>query len=457
MTRGTFNTLRSGEGRSTLLVLGVARSGVAAANVAAGEGWRVLVVDDRAADVAGLPAGAERLEAAAAIARVGEADLVIPSPGVPGSHPLLEAARRAGVRIAPEIEFAADRLGGRLFAVTGTNGKSTTVSLLGAILAEAGGRVFTGGNLGDPLCNAVGRDWDDVVAEVSSFQLEHATTFHPHVASMLNLSPDHLDRHGTMEGYLEAKLRLFARMTADDFVVLPQRTDENAWWTARAEAAVRARVSRFDASGAAAGRELGSADYRVRLPARGWPQLPHDLENAAAAVEMARVAGVPPDAAERAIAAFRPLRHRLAHVADVAGVAYWNDSKATNVGAAVSSLRAFDGRVVLLAGGVSKGCDFRALAAEAARITLVVAYGEAAGEIEAALVGSGIRLVREPGLGAAVRRAAREARPGDRVLLAPACASFDEFRDYADRGASFEGWVAELAGQPPAEEEEVEG
>lgn len=429
----------------TLLVLGLARSGVAAASVAVREGWRVLVADDKAADVAGLPHGAERLEVAEAVARVAEADLVIPSPGVPASHPLLEAARRAGVRIAPEIEFAADRLRARLFAVTGTNGKSTTVSLVGAVLAEAGRRVFTGGNLGDPLCSAVGREWDDVVAEVSSFQLEHATTFHPHVAAMLNLTPDHLDRHGSLEGYLEAKLRLFACMTEDDFVVLPVRTPGNADWTDRAAASTRARISRFDAAAAAARRELGAAGYRVRLPARGWPELPHDLENAAAAVEMARLAGVPPDAAERAIAGFRPLRHRLAHVADVGGVAYWNDSKATNVGAAVSSLRAFDGGVVLLAGGVSKGCDFRALAAEAARITLVVAYGEAAGEIESALAGSGIRLVREPGLRAALRRAAREARPRERVLLAPACASFDEFRDYADRGASFERWVAELA------------
>jgi len=440
----------------TLLVLGLARSGMAAAQVAAREGWRVLATDDKpAADpsLRALPESCEWLDSASAVVRVAEADLVIPSPGVAASHPLLVAARKAGVRIAPEIEFAADRLQGTMLAVTGTNGKSTTVSLLGAILEEAGRRVFTGGNLGQPLCDAVGRGDEFVVAEVSSFQLEHATTFHPHVAAMLNLTPDHLDRHGDMEGYLAAKLRLFACMTPNDFVVLPAADQvvpaAGDDWTARAAASTRAVVTRFDAGAAASSRVLGSASYRVRLPGTGWPELPHDLENAAAAVEMARLAGVDAAACERAIAAFRPLRHRLAKVAEVAGVAYWNDSKATNVGAALSTLRAFEGRVLLLAGGVSKGCDFRALACEAARITLVVAYGDAAAEIEAALADA-VPVVREPGLEAALKRAAREARPGDTVLLAPACASFDEFRDYAHRGESFVRWVGELGASPSA-------
>ncbi|HEY2775959.1 MAG TPA: UDP-N-acetylmuramoyl-L-alanine--D-glutamate ligase [Candidatus Binatia bacterium] len=442
----------------TLLVLGLARSGIAAARVAAEEGWHVLVTDDREAAGQGLPPGVDRIEAGEAIRRIGSGpaaiDLLIPSPGVPASHPVLEAARRAGVRIAPEIEFAADRLQGTLVAITGTNGKSTTVSLVGAMLAEAGRSVFVGGNLGDPLCNAVGRGDEIVVAEVSSFQLEHATTFHPHVGAMLNLTPDHLDRHGDMEGYLAAKLKLFARMTASDFAVLPAE----APWRKRAEASTRAAVSHFDVGDAAATRALGRGDYRVRLPQGGWPELPHDLENAAAALEVARLLAVAPEAAERAIAAFRPLRHRLARVADARGVSYWNDSKATNVGATLSSLRAFSGHVVLLAGGVSKGCDFAALASEASRITLVVAYGAAAPEIEAALAGR-IRVAREAGLRTALVRASKEAVAGDSVLLAPACASFDEFRDYADRGESFERWVRELAQQveqaEPVEKEEV--
>jgi UDP-N-acetylmuramoylalanine--D-glutamate ligase len=426
--------------RRTLLVLGLARSGIAAARVADAEGWAVCITDDKPVVADDLPPSIERLSSAEALARAAGVDLVIPSPGVPASHPILAAARTAGVQVQPEIEFAADRLEGTLLAVTGTNGKSTTVSLLGAILAEAGRRVFTGGNLGDPLCNAVGRDFDCVVAEVSSFQLEPVTTFHPHIASMLNLTPDHLDRHGDMEGYLDAKLRLFQCMTPDDHVVLPVGGD----WTERARASTRASVTTFEPGDAARSRTVGPVGYRIALPAHGWPELPHDLENVAAAVEMARLAGVDAEAAARAIAAFRPLRHRLAKVGELGGVAYWNDSKATNVGAALSSLRAFERGVVLLAGGVSKGCDFRALATEAARITLVVAYGQAAPEIETALAGSGMRLVREPGLREALGRAAKEAGSGDTVLLAPACASFDEFRDYADRGASFERWGEEL-------------
>ncbi|HXC50981.1 MAG TPA: UDP-N-acetylmuramoyl-L-alanine--D-glutamate ligase [Candidatus Limnocylindrales bacterium] len=423
----------------TLVVLGLARSGIAAARVAARGGWTVLVADDKPDAAADLPDGAQPIDVDAAADRIREADLVIPSPGVPASHRLLVAARAGGVRIAPEIEFAADRLTGTLVAVTGTNGKSTTVSLVGAILEAAGRRTFTGGNLGDPLCNAVGREpYDFIVAEVSSFQLEHATTFHPHVAAMLNLTPDHLDRHGSMDEYLAAKLRLFQCMTAGDHAVLPRSSD----WTAKAVASTRASVSYFDTPPPGQ-REIGAGGYRIRLPQRGWPQLPHDLENAAAAVEIARVLGVDRVAVERAIAGFRPLRHRLAKVAEIGGVAWWNDSKATNVGAAASSLRAFDGRVILLAGGISKGCDFAALANEAPRITLVVAYGEAGPEIEATLAAS-MRVVRESALHAAVLRAAKEARPGDVVLLAPACSSFDEFRDYADRGQSFERWVHEL-------------
>jgi UDP-N-acetylmuramoylalanine--D-glutamate ligase len=436
----------------TLLVLGLARSGVAAAQLALREGWRVFVTDDRDVEAPALPHAARRLDRDEAVARVVESNMVVPSPGIPASHPVLAAARRAGVAVVPEIEFAADRLHATLLAVTGTNGKSTTVSLLGAICEAAGKNTFTGGNLGDPLCNAVGVDHDFVVAEVSSFQLEHATTFHPHVAAMLNFSPDHLDRHGDVEGYLQAKLRLFARLTGSDFAVVAEGED----WAERVAASTQARVSVFgwsrgDAPPSREGTFIdaearllrGPGGFEVRLAPGAWPELPHDLENAAAAAEIARVVGVPATAVAAAISAFRPLRHRLAKVGEKDGVTFWNDSKATNVGAALSSLRAFDGRVLLLAGGVSKGCDFAALAREASRFTLVVAYGEAAAEIEAALAPA-IRVVRESGLRDALSRAAHEARPGEAVLLAPACASFDEFRDYAHRGESFEQWVRQL-------------
>ncbi|HYC54079.1 MAG TPA: UDP-N-acetylmuramoyl-L-alanine--D-glutamate ligase [Candidatus Binatia bacterium] len=430
----------------SMLVLGLARSGVAAANLADRLGCRVYLTDDKDVAVQGAPAAAERVAPSAAPGLVSSIDFVVPSPGVPSTHPVLEEARTRGVVIVPEIELAADHLGDtRLLAVTGTNGKSTTVTLLGAILTAAGYKTFTGGNLGSPLSNAALGDYDIAVAEVSSFQLEWATTFHPHVASLLNVTADHLDRHGDMAGYLAAKIRLFANMTGDDFAVFARGAD----WLDAAALSTHAHVSTFGWEGSGGttidrgARTLrGEDDFLVRLPER-WPRLPHDLENAAAAAEMVRVLGIDADAVERALASFQPLRHRLALVAEIGGVSWWNDSKATNVGATLSSLRAFDGNVVLLAGGVSKGCDFAPLAAEASRIKLAIAYGACAAEVESALAAQ-VRVVVEPGLQQAVTRAAREAAAGDTVLLAPACASFDEFRDYVDRGDKFEGWVRGL-------------
>lgn len=435
-----------------ILVLGLARSGIAAACLADRLGWRVALCDDRDVTVQGAPAGARTIAPARALETLGEFDLVVPSPGVPAAHPLLVEARARGIAVQSEIELAASHLDATLVAVTGTNGKSTTVTLIGAMLAAAGRRVFTGGNLGNPLSNAVGSDFEVAVAEVSSFQLEWVERFHPHVGAMLNLSADHLDRHGDLQTYLATKLRLFANMNAGDFAVLPRGQS----WASEAASGLEAAVSTFGLTARpagepgieadAAGRRLvGDGGFVANLP-QAWPRLPHDLENAAAAAQLARLAGATAAAVEAGIAAFRPLRHRLAPVAEVAGVSYWNDSKATNVGATLSSLRAFERGVIVLCGGVSKGCDFRPLAREATRIKLVVAYGEAAAAIEAALSHS-VKVVREPGLRAALERASAEAAGGDTVLLAPACASFDEFRDYNDRGEQFERWVADLAGK----------
>lgn len=432
-----------------VLVLGLARSGIAAACLGDRLGWQVALCDDKPVGGQGAPAAAERIESSPALERIAEFDLVVPSPGVPASHPLLAAARERGVRVVSEIELAASQLRATLVAVTGTNGKSTTVTLLGAMIAAAGRRVFTGGNLGNPLSNAVGGDYEFVVAEVSSFQLEWVEDFHPHVGALLNVSADHLDRHGDMEGYLATKLRLFANMDSGDLAVLARGQP----WTARAAAATRAGVSTFGLMPRAPGeagievdirarRLVGDGGFVARLP-RQWPRFPHDLENAAAAAWIAALLGIPAGAIEQALESFSPLRHRLALVAESGGVSYWNDSKATNVGATLSSLRAFERNVIVLCGGVSKGCDFAPLAREAARIKLVVAYGAAAPEIEAALRGA-VAVTREAGLKAAVARAAGHARAGDTVLLAPACASFDEFRDYVDRGEKFEAWVADV-------------
>ncbi len=437
-------------------MLGLARSGIAAACLGDRLGWEVALCDDKPVQGHGAPASAERIGPSRALERLAEFDLVVPSPGVPASHPLLVKASSCGVSVVSEIELAASLLSTTLVAVTGTNGKSTTVTLVGAMLAAAGRRVFTGGNLGNPLSNAVGGDYEFAVAEVSSFQLEWVKTFHPHVGAMLNLSADHLDRHGDIDNYLATKLRLFSNMGGGDFAVLARGEP----WTHSAAAGTRAAVSTFGltplptgAAGitvdVAARRLVGDGGFVAALP-RSWPRFPHDYENVAAAAQIVRLLGIAPAAVEKALASFSPLRHRLALVAESGGVSYWNDSKATNVGATLSSLRAFERDVIVLCGGVSKGCDFAPLAREAARIKLVVAYGEAAPEIQAAL-GNTVAVACEPGLRAALVRAVGQAGAGDTVLLAPACASFDEFRDYVDRGENFERWVADVIGMQVVE------
>jgi UDP-N-acetylmuramoylalanine--D-glutamate ligase len=340
-----------------------------------------------------------------------------------------------------------------VLAVTGTNGKSTVTTLLAGMLTAGGRRAFAGGNLGRPLSEVAGREseaFDDLVVEVSSFQLEWPHSLAPEVAAVLNVTPDHLDRHGTMDLYIRAKLNLFANMHAGDHAVFSRDQD---WWQAyRCE--IRAGVTTFGERALGGGEEgtvfdarrreitLKARELRALVLGERWPVFPHDVENVAAAAEMARLAGLAPEAIERGIAEFRPLPHRLAWVATHAGVRFFDDSKATNVGATLKSLEAFDEPVILLAGGVAKGAEFDALAGAASRLKRVVAYGEAAPLIEAALKGKApLRRVR--GLADAFSAAVGDAKAGDVVLLAPACASFDEFRNYAHRGERFVELVRE--------------
>ncbi len=436
-------------GAEHVLVIGLGSTGRAVVDLVDRMGGRSFVTDDRALATSGLPASAEAVDAARARELLAEVDVVVPSPGVAREHPLLEAAVASSVAVRSEPDFAAAHLDAPLVAVTGTNGKSTTVSLLADMLEADGRIVFAGGNLGRPLSEAVGGHWDCIVAEISSFQLEWSESLQPSVAALLNVSADHLDRHGDMARYLKTKLGLFANMDDRGRAVFGR--DEH-WWP-EAAASVRARVSTFGEGPVPSGGEgvsvdaerrrlSGSGGYEVRLPAH-WPAAPHDFLNAAAACEMARLLEADAGAVESALAAFSPLPNRLCKVRTVAGVAYWNDSKATNVAAALSSLTTFDGDVVLLAGGVSKNADFRALVEETERIKLVVAYGQAAAEIEAA-VSASMDVVSAVDLAAAVASAAASVAPGDTVLLAPACASFDEFADYGERGARFVELVEKL-------------
>jgi UDP-N-acetylmuramoylalanine--D-glutamate ligase len=391
------------------------------------------------------------------------ASLIVVSPGVPWNMPELEAARRAGVPVIAELELGFRQITGTVAAVTGTKGKSTTTAALGAMLREAGENTRVGGNIGHAitgLLEGAGRE-TVFVLEVSSFQLEGTETFHPKVAVFLNMSPDHLDRHATYADYENAKARIFRNQTADDWAVV-NADDPAVMRLARAGAARLLTFSgRLDGAapteGDAAYFETGVARLRfdgrietlftlasVRLPGA---HLAIDLLAAAAA---ARLLGASADAIARAVAGFDGVEHVLERVAEIGGVAFFNDSKATNVDAARKSLEAFDRPVLAIVGGRYKGGDFASLAPAVERhAKALFAIGEARERIVAALAAV-VPVVWCDSLHEAVVRAYAAAEPGDAVLLAPACSSFDMFRDYADRGAAFKAEVRALGGKAQA-------
>jgi UDP-N-acetylmuramoylalanine--D-glutamate ligase len=446
-----------------VVVVGLARSGVAAAEYLARRGAAVVAADRKAEGE--LSEEALRLREAGVRLETGPhraetftgAAMVVVSPGVPWELPALEAARAAGVPVIAEIELAFRHLQGRVAAVTGTKGKSTTTAALGAMLREAGFDARVGGNIGSPLVGLVEGSTaaTTFAVEVSSFQLEGTERFHAHVAVWLNLSADHLDRHPSLEAYVAAKARVFANQEPGDWAVVnaddPVVLDE----ARRA----RARKLLFRATGA----PLASGDgaffegdlARLRLDGgeetlfrRDEVALPgaHLAGDLLAAAAAARLLGAPADAIARAVRSFRGVEHVLEHVATVAGVDYYDDSKATNVEAARRSLEAFDGPVLVILGGKYKGGDFADLApALRDHGRRVLAIGEARERVVSALSGA-VPVERCASLGEAVERAHAAARPGDVVLLAPACSSFDMFADYADRGRAFQAEVRRLAG-----------
>ncbi len=443
----------------SVVVVGLARSGVAAARFLAARGARVVATDRKGegvveAEVLTLRDQGITLELGGhRQATFTAASLVVVSPGVPWDLPELDAARRAGVPVVAEIELAYRQLRGTVVAITGTKGKSTTTAALGAMLRERFADVRVGGNIGAPLTGLVDGATDTTlfVVEVSSFQLEGIAAFRPHVAAFLNVSPDHLDRHPDFAAYLAAKARVFENQGPEDWAVV--NADDPA---VMAEAARgRARLLRFRASGAWDGDgaffDAGTAWLRrdgrlealfalsaVRLPGA------HLAADLLAAAAIARLLGATPAEIARAVAGFGGIEHVLERVAEADGIAYFNDSKATNVDAARKSLEAFDRPVVALMGGRYKGGDFASLRdLVAARARGVVAFGEAADRIVEAL-GGATDVRRAASLAEAVRAARALARPGDVVLLAPACSSFDMFRDYAERGRAFKTCVGEL-------------
>lgn len=451
-----------------MVVVGLARSGVAAAGFLARRGERVIATDVKRADE--LPQEASALAALGVRLETGghraesftRAALVVVSPGVPWELEELEAARRAGVPVIAELELAFRHLQGRVAAVTGTKGKSTTTAALGAMLREAGLDARTGGNIGSPLISLVEGSTPATVfaVEVSSFQLEGISRFHPHVAVWLNLSPDHLDRHPSLEAYAAAKARVFANQTAADWAVV--NADDPVVLAEARRARSRKLAVRVSGEGRLEGDgawfEGGLARLRLdgkeeSLFAREEVRLPgaHLTGDLLFAAACARLLGAPPDAVRRAVRSFRGVEHVLEHVATLDGVSFYNDSKATNVEAARRSLEAFSRPVVAIVGGRYKGGDFADLgAALRDHGRRVLAIGEARERVTAAL--AGICPVEAcASLEQAVVRARAVARPGDVVLLAPACSSFDMFRDYADRGRAFKQAVRRLAeGTEPA-------
>ena len=436
-------------------VAGAARSGIAAAELLARRGAQVTLSETRReVPEAGvlLPLGVRLELGGHETETFTEADLVVLSPGVPPETAVVQAARDRGVPVIAEIELAYRWLQGRVIAITGTKGKSTTTALTGRMLEAAGFKVTVGGNIGAPLSAQVSESTPDTfhVVEASSFQLEQIDTFHPWIAVMLNFSPDHLDRHPTVDAYGAAKARIFENQDARDFAVI------NADDPAVLELARRGRAAaRLFARSGAVDRgtvveEGWIVDRHSDVPQRLIPLSaihllgPHLVHDVLAAATVGAIAGAAPAAMTAAVDAFRGLEHAMELVAEREGVRFVNDSKATNVEAALRSIESFDRDLVPIVGGKFKGGDLRLLREPLKiRAKAVVAIGEARPLVREAL-GDLIAVHEANTLADAVARAFELAKPSGVVLLAPACASFDMFRDYADRGRRFKDEVRKL-------------
>jgi UDP-N-acetylmuramoylalanine--D-glutamate ligase len=436
-------------------VVGAARSGVAAAELLVRRGASVTLTDvrERLDDEERLrQAGVELELGGHTPATLLHAELIVTSPGVPQRQPLIDAARQAGVPVIGELELASRWLRGRIVAITGTKGKSTTTTLAGRMLEAGGHRVLVGGNIGHALSAQVDESTEDTihVIEASSFQLEATDTFHPWIAVLLNFSPDHLDRHGTVDEYAAAKRRIFERQTDEDWAVL---NADDPIALAMADAS-RSRRLLFSLEGRIADGIVIDGDTIVRRAGDAREPLvplsairligPHLVADVLAAAAVASLAGVDGPAMTRAVEAFPGLEHALEPVAEVGGVRFINDSKATNIEAARRAIESFDRGVVVILGGRFKGGDFRDLLEPlASRHATVISIGESRPLVGEALRGH-VALHEADDMSSAVRTAFASAAPGQTVVLAPACASFDMFRDYAARGHAFKQEVRRL-------------
>jgi len=440
-------------------VVGLARSGVAAARLLRAAGAQVTGTDLKPLEALGRVA--TELEALGVRLLTGRetrgafdgADLVVVSPGVPLDGDQLGPARARGVPIIGELELGWRALEAETIAITGTNGKTTTTALTGALLAEQPRPVLVAGNIGTPLAAHALRFPADglVVCEASSFQLETTETFQPRVAVVLNITPDHLDRHGSLGAYVDAKARIFANQTPADCAVLNADDEATAALAGRTRAHVvwftrRRQLARavFVDDGWIAAKLNGHVE-EICPVSEIFLRGAHNVENVLAATACALWVGLAPEAIRRAIGRFRGVAHRIEFVRDRRGVQYYNDSKGTNVASTLRALESFAERIVLIAGGRGKGQDFAPLAAAArGRVGHAFLIGEDAPKLAAAFKEASVPATRCPSLEAAVEAARRLAMPGDVVLFSPACASFDMFDNFEHRGDVFKKLVERL-------------
>ncbi len=454
-----------------VLVVGLGKSGVASALFLKAHGARVTVSDTKSGDELRneIPA---LLDHGITVETGGHGertfrgqDLIVVSPGVAVDAPLLNQARSLGEPVIGEIELAAQFLPGPIVAITGSNGKTTTTTLAGEILAAGGLPTLVGGNIGTPAISLAeqARPETVIVLEVSSFQLETIQTFRPKIAVVLNVTPDHLDRHRTLDAYVNAKVRIFENQRGDDFAVLNEddptcvamaaRTRAQVFWFSRQK---EVKQGAWVREGKILFRD-GTREQRTpprdimlvsEIPLKGA----HNLENVLAAVCAGALMGCAPEKIRQAVQEFKAVEHRLEFVATIRGVDYYNDSKATNVDATIKALESFPANIHLILGGKDKGSDYSVLNdLLQQRVKRVYTIGAAAAKIESQIVsskGGGVEVVHAETLENALRKANAVAQAGDVVLLAPACASFDQFKNYEQRGQVFKEIVRGLAGQP---------
>jgi UDP-N-acetylmuramoylalanine--D-glutamate ligase len=443
-----------------VLVVGIGKSGVSAALYLRKLGARVTVSDTRPSEAlakeipALLDAGVMVETGGHGVLTFRRQDLIVVSPGVPLSTPEIQKVMAFGVPLIGEVELAFQGLNGNVVAITGSNGKTTTTSLVGHILEHAGLETKVGGNIGLPVVELVAGSTESTwsVLEVSSFQLETIETFRPHIAAVLNITPDHLDRHGSFENYAAAKARITENQLPTDFLVLnaedkptqmvAAKTKAQIYWFSGVRRVKQGAFAHADGIYFLA-KEGGTPEPVMpvaEIPLRGS----HNVENVLAAIAMARLAGVSAEKVRAAVASFHAVEHRLQFVAKVRGVDYYNDSKATNVDATAKALASFPSGVRLILGGKDKGSDYTELLPLLKQRTVAIYTIGAAAEIIERQLGDEVKLTPAGTLADAVRLASAAATAGETVLLAPACASFDQFTSYEHRGRMFVDLVQAL-------------